>query len=180
MFVFESFRLACLHILRTLLSVAWLSLPISSKPAMRMSSAMLNTFDSPWNSSSIFLWNISPASTTPNGSCTYLYLPKGQEKAIKCDDCSTSFKLWDPKLTLMSMRYLTPANLGSMSLKIGPLWIGLIRTLFNWARSKHNLTLPCAFGTTVKLLHHSDVSSISRSTIICYFCSLSSSSYSGS
>ena len=80
----------------------------------------------------------------------------------------------------MSVRYLTPANLGKKSLRVEPLSIGLIRTLFNQAGSKHNLTLPFAFATSTKLLHHSYVSSTSRGTIIVYFCRLSSFSYRGS
>ena len=51
----------------------------------------------------------------------YLYVPKGQENAVTYDDCSSSFKMWAPELTLMSVRYLTPVNLGKLSLRIGPL-----------------------------------------------------------
>ena len=136
---------------------------------------MSDTFGSFWNSTFIFLWNISLASTTPSSSWIYVYLPKGQEQVVKCNDCLSNCKLWYPKLALMSIRCLTPANLSKMSLKIGSLWIGLIRTLFNHARSKHNLTLPLAFGAIIKLLHHSNVLPVSRGTVVCCFCSLSSS-----
>ena len=175
------FRLACLHILRTLLGVILWSLSMSFNPAMRISSAMPNTFCSPWDSWSIFLWNISPDGATPNGSSMYLYLPKGQEKVIKYYDyTSSSLSCGTLGLHQWIMRYLTSANLSKMSLRVRSLWIGLIRTLFNWARSKHNVIFLFVFGTNMKLLHHSDVSSTSRSKIICCFCSLSSSFYGGS
>ena len=69
-----SFRLAYLHILRTLLRVASWSMPISSNPAIGISSAIPNTLVS----SSVFLYNISSVSATPNGRHMYLYPSKGQ------------------------------------------------------------------------------------------------------
>ena len=57
----------------------------------------------------------------------YLYLPKGEER-VKYDDCVSSIKLWYPEFALMSFKYLTHANLGKMSLRDGPLWLGLNRT----------------------------------------------------
>ena len=117
---FLGFKLACLHILKTLLMVVSWSLPMLLNPAIRMSSALPNIFGSPWNSSSIFLGNISPASATPNSSCMHLYLPKVQEKVVKYDDCLSSLKLWYPDLPLISIRYLTPANLSKMLLRVGP------------------------------------------------------------
>ena len=90
---FWSFKLACLHICRTLLSVAIWSLPVSSNPAIRISSAMPNMFGIPWNSSSIFHRNVSLVGATSEGNHIYLYLPKVQEKVVKYDDCSSSIKL---------------------------------------------------------------------------------------
>ena len=72
------------------------------------------------------------------------------------------------------------ASLGSMSLRVGPLYIGLMRTLFNLVRSMHSLALPSTFGTSTMLSHHSDVSSTSSGTICLLFWSLSISSLGGS
>ena len=44
--------------------------------------------------------------------------------------------------------YLTLLSLGSMSLNVGPLYIGLINAWFNCSGSKYNLTLPLALSTT--------------------------------
>ena len=145
-----SLRLACLHILSILPMVALWSQPMSFNAAIRMLSAMPNSFGIPSNSSFIFLWNISAADATPNVSCICLYLPKGKEKWY--DGSSSSFQLWYPELTLMSMRSLTPTSLSKMLLRVRPMWIGLIMTLFNLAGSRHNQTLPFAFGTSTKLL----------------------------
>ena len=71
------------------------------------------------------------------------------------------------------------ASLGRMSFRVQPLWTGLISTLLSLAGSKHNCTLQLAFGSRIKLLYHSAVSSTSNGTIMCCFCSLSSSSLSG-
>ena len=92
----------------------------------------------------------------------YLCLPKGQEKVVRYDDYSSNF-------TLMNMRYLTPASLDRMLLRGRHLQTGLIRTLFNLAGSRHNLALLFAFGTSTKLILHSNVSPTSSGTIICYF-----------
>ena len=112
-------------ILSTLWSVASWSLSMSLIPKIRMSSALSSTFGSPWNSLSIFLWNISPAVVTPNCSHMYLYLPKGQGKIARYDDCSSNFKLWYPELMSMSRRYVTLAGLHKMSSRLRTLWIGL-------------------------------------------------------
>ena len=94
-----NFRFVCLHILSALSSVASWLLPMSFNPSIKMLSAMPNTFGNPRNSSSIFLWNIPPAGATINGSHIYLYLPKGQQKAVRYNDCSSNFKLFYLKLT---------------------------------------------------------------------------------
>ena len=71
----------------------------------------------------------------------------------------------------INVGYFMPANLGSISFSVGPLWMGLICTLLHFAGSRHNLTFPFALGTTLKLLHHSDVSSMpSRTTTCCHAC----------
>ena len=72
--------------------VLW-SLPSSSNPAIRISSAILNTFVIPLKSSSSF-WIMSPDGAKTNGNFMYLYLPNGQKNVVKCDDCSSSFRLW--------------------------------------------------------------------------------------
>ena len=86
--------------------------------------------------SSIFLWNIFPVGAASNGSIVYLYLPNEQENVIKYDDFSLSFSLQYPELMSISMRYLTPASLRSMSFSVEPLLIGLINTLFLHAGSR--------------------------------------------
>ena len=52
-----------------------------------------NTFGSPFNISSFFLWNMSPAGVVPNGSHFYLYLPNVHENVVTYY-CSSSFKTW--------------------------------------------------------------------------------------
>ena len=51
---------------------------------------------------------------------------------------------------------------------------------FNCNESKHNLALPFTFDTSTMLLHHSKVPSMTRGTMICCFCILSSTPYNGS
>ena len=57
-------------------------------------SAMLRTWGIPWKISSISSWSMLPTGVTPNSSCIYLYLPNGQEKVVKYDDCSSNFRSW--------------------------------------------------------------------------------------
>ena len=80
----------------------------------------------------------------------------------------------------MSVKYLTSPGLDRILLNVGPLCVCLISDLLSMAGSNHNCILPLAFGTGTKLLHHLDISSTSKDTIICCFCSKSSSSLSGS
>ena len=101
-----SFILACLHILNMLLSVASWCLPMSLNPSMRMSSAIPNTFGSPGTAHPSFSGTYLQLVHTLSGSHIYLYLPKGQEKVVRYDDCSPSFKLWYPELALMGMSTL--------------------------------------------------------------------------
>ena len=108
--------------------------------------------------------------------CTY----QMDEKIVRYDYCLSNFRLWQPEPTLMSMRYLTTAGLDRISYNVGPLCLGLISGLLSLTGSKHSCTLQLAFGTRTKLLHHFDISSTPSGTIICCFCSWSSSSLSGS
>ena len=62
------------------------------KPAIKISSAILKTFGTPLNISSIFFWNMSPTGVTPNVNHIYLYLPNGQEN-VKYDGLSSNFRL---------------------------------------------------------------------------------------
>ena len=79
----------------------------------------------------------------------------------------------------MSDRYCILLSFSNILFNIGPLCTGLISAWFNWAGSKHSLTLPLALGTATKLLHHSNTSSTPRGVIISWHCSLSSSSWNG-
>ena len=93
-----------------------------------------------------------------------LYVPvstKWQEKAVKYHGCSFSFRLWYPEHELFST-----CELALLGLQPGQV--------------QAYLTLPFALGTSTNLLHHLDVSLMSRGTIICCFCSLLSSSHTGS
>ena len=74
----------------------------------------------------------------------------------------------------MSVRYLTPASLSRISFRLRPLCTILINTLLSLAWSRHSFTLPFAFATNTKLLHHSDNSPTSNGTIICCLCNHSS------
>ena len=42
----------------------------------------------------IFCWNISPASTTPNGSLQNIYLPNWHARLVRYENFSLSFRLW--------------------------------------------------------------------------------------
>ena len=79
------FRFACLHILHTLSNMTLWSLPSSSIPAIKMSSASLNAWGISLKNLSIFFWNLSHACSTPNGNHMYLHLPHGQENMVKYD-----------------------------------------------------------------------------------------------
>ena len=79
----------------------------------------------------------------------------------------------------MCVKYLTPANLGRISLRVRVLSIGLISNLLGLAGSRHIHILPFAFDTMTKPLPHSDVSFTTKGTIICCFCNQSRSSLRG-
>ena len=174
-----SFRLACQHLYNTFSNLTPLSLPFASNPTIIISSAMPKTLAVSLNDFSIFLWYKTLTSVAPNGSLTYQYLPNGQENVIKYDDFSWRFSLWYPELVSISMWYLIPVSLRNMSFSIGPLWIGLINVFLNLADLCITQTFPLSLGTTMKQLHHSDVSSTPYRAIICYFCSCSSFSFNG-
>ena len=143
-----------------------------------MSSVMPKMFGMSWKISAIFYWNLSPAGAAPNGSHLYLYLPN-QQANVRYDDLLSSLRLWYLELASMSERYLTLLSFGYMSFSMGSLCMGLINAWFNHAGSRHSHTLPLALGTNTKLLHHSNVSSTPRGTIMYCCCSLSNSSWNG-
>ena len=93
---------------------------------------------------------------------------------VQYEDCSSTFRLWYLKFAWVSVRHSTPASLGRIPFGVRPLYMGLINTLLSQDGSRHSCTLPLASGTSTKLLHHSDISSI------CCFCSHPISSLSGS
>ena len=70
--------------------------------------------------------------------------------------------------------YCMIVSLGSMSFNVGVPCIGLINTL-SFLGSKHRCTIPLGFGTKMKLLHHSVVSSIPSGPVFFCSCSLSNS-----
>ena len=77
------------------------------------------------------------------------------------------------------MRFLTPASLSIILFNIRPMFKGLIYDLLGLAGSRHKCTLPLVLGARAKLLYHSGVSCMPNCTIICSFCSLTSSSING-
>ena len=96
------------------------------KLAVKLSSAILKLIGMPLNSSSIFFWNMSSTGTTLNGNHMCLFLPEGQENVNQYDDFSSNFRLCQPELAPVSVRYLTPASLGLISFNVGPLCTVLI------------------------------------------------------
>ena len=91
----------------------------------------------------------------------------------------SNFKLWYPELMSIIDTYCTLLIFGNMLFNVGPLWMGLISNLLCLTGSRHNHTLPLAFETKIKLLHHYVILLTHTGPIIC-FCSWSSSSLSGS
>ena len=140
---------------------------------------MPKTFGISLNISSILHWNMSPTGAALNGSHLYLYLPNWHANVVRYDDFSSNFRLWYPELASIIDIYLTLLSLGSISFNVGPLSIGHINAWFNWAGSKHNLTLPLALGTNTKLLHHSAVLSTPSGVMISILCNQSNSSLNG-
>ena len=127
----------------------------------------------------ILHWNILPTGAALNGRCLYQYLPNGHANVVRYDDLVSNCRWWYTKLTSIIDMYFTLLSLGSMSLSVGPLCMGLINALFSLAGSRHNLTLPFALGTNTKLLHHSAISSTPRGVMMSIFCRCSSSSLNG-
>ena len=111
------------------------SLPYSSKPAIKMSPAMPNTFGILLNKSSILFWTLSPAGGALNDSLMYLYMPNGQENIVKNDDLSSSFRFWYPEHASIYMTYSMPAKLSSISSNVGPLCTGLFMPSHDQAQS---------------------------------------------
>ena len=78
-----SLRFNCLHYICSIFSsISSWSLPCSSNPAIKMSSAMPRSFNMPLNRSFVIFWNMSLAGAVPNGSLTYQYLPNGLEMLV--------------------------------------------------------------------------------------------------
>ena len=88
---------------------------------------------------------------------------------VKYDDSLSSFRLWDPKLASMSVKYYTCISFGNRSFIFRALCIGLISVRFNLAVSKHYNTFPFSFGKNTHLFHHSDVVSTSKGIMIVVF-----------
>ena len=174
-----TFRLTCLHMCSTLHDVSSWSLSSASYPTTNMSSAILNRLSNSSNISSIFLWNMSPASAALNGNCLYMYLPNWHANIMRYDDLWSSFRLWYLELASIRERYFTLLCFNSISLSVGPLCTGLISAWFSCAGSWHNLTFQFALGCSTKQLHHSAVSSTPRDTMMYCFCNLFNSSSKG-
>ena len=104
------------------------------------------TFSPPRKAHLFFSEKLSPVSATQNGRHMYPYLPKGHGIVVMYDKSSSILKLWYLELESMRIMFLTPTNQGKMSLQLGPLWIGLIRSLLNCNGSKHSPTLLLTFG----------------------------------
>ena len=102
-----SFKLTYLHLCSTLCSLPSKSLPSTSYPTTKMSSAIPNTLGKCLNILSVFLWNISPVGATPNSNCLYLSLPNWHGNVARYDVLSSSFRLRYPKLTPIRERYCT-------------------------------------------------------------------------
>ena len=74
------------------------------------------------------------------------------------------------------MQVISCITLSNISLVVEPLCTVLISALYSLGGSRHNITFPFGMNMDTKLLHHSDVSSRSRGTIIyCFFILLNSS-----
>ena len=87
--------------------------------------------------SSIFHWNISSASASPNVSLLNLYLPIWHTKLARYDDRLPSLRLWKHPMASISVRYCTFDSFGNISLTIGPLGIGVISAWLILVGSKH-------------------------------------------
>ena len=117
---------------------------------------------------SIFFWNVTPAVFTPKEvwwTCTcHIYMQMWlNENFLK-----SSFRLQYPELASIMVISVHLFSLCSMAFNIDPFYIGYISALLSLAGSWHSHTVPMGFGTTIKLLHHSAISSIpSENSIYC-------------
>ena len=148
-----SFKFACLHIWSTLSNVSSWSFPCSLKPSIKMSSAILNTFEMLLNSSSILFWNMSPDWADSNEILMYVYLLNGWQNVAKNYDFLYNLRLWSPEFASINVRYITPGGLSRILSNVGHLCTGILSALFSLVGSRHNHILPKA-GTITKLLHH--------------------------
>ena len=99
-----------------------------------------------------------------------LYLPKGQEKVVTLEDCSS--RLGSGKLSELGInkcKVLDTHQPGQKVIYNLSLHTRLKHTLLSLARSSHNCILPFAFYTRSKLLPCYDVSSTSNGTIFSFF-----------
>ena len=117
-----------------------------------------------------------PVGAAPNGNLLNLYLPNWHANVVRYDYLSSNFKLWYSELTSLIERYCTLFKFGKISLSAVPICTSLISPWFSLARSRHNLTFPFSFGSNMKLLHHSAVSSMPSGVMMsCYYTCFSSS-----
>ena len=120
-FFLLSFRFHCMHICSTFSSISLWSLLCSSNLAIKISLTMPKIVGLPLNSSSIFFWNISPATAAPNCSLVYWYLPNRHENVVKYDNLSLNFNYDIPNSCLLSSGLSHLLNQGITSFNIKPL-----------------------------------------------------------
>ena len=123
-----------------------------------MSSAIPNIFGNSLNISSVFLWNMSPAGATLNGSHLYLYFPNWHMNVVRYHDHSSSFRLWFLELVSIRDKHLTLVSFGNILLRVGVLWTAHVSAWLCLAGSKHNwlchLALVLVWNGCTFLLFH--------------------------
>ena len=72
LFILIKLYISYLHTHSTFSTILFWSFPHSSKPVIKISPAVTNTFNVPLNNSSIFFWNMSSTGAAPNGSLIYI------------------------------------------------------------------------------------------------------------
>ena len=92
------------------------------------------------------------------------------------DDLSSNLRLCYPETASIRDKYFTLFNFGKISLSVGPPWTGLRSAWMCLARSRHSHTLPLGFGMSIKLLHHSVISSMPKGVTLSCCWNLSNSS----
>ena len=71
-------------------------------------------------------------------------------------------------------------SLENISLTVGLLYTGLLNAWFSLARSEHGQTIPFFIGTSMKLLHDSNILPTPSGTSICFLIGLLDSFLNGS